>query len=86
MIDNTCVQCSGGYYFNSNQRLCTQLDPLCRNSDMTNGDCTSCYPGYFLSAARCVAAQSIQIANCNVVGANGLCTECMEGTYLAANS
>lgn len=44
-----CSQCSGGYYFSDSKGLCQQLDPLCKTSDMSNGNCQSCYEGYSLS-------------------------------------
>lgn len=63
--------------------MCVQVDPLCKTWDNNNGDCTSCYQGYGLNGNKCGQAESIQITNCLVVGQNGQCSECVEGTYMA---
>lgn len=73
-----CSQCSSGYYSSpSTNFVCTQLDPLCKTHDMTNGNCMSCYPGYALQSFKCGVAQAIQIPNCNIVTEAGTCAECL---------
>lgn len=80
-INGVCTNCSSGYYYNSNDRICKALDPICKTSDMTNGRCASCYPGYILNDQyKCVVAPVVQIANCNTVS-NGVCVECLPGYY-----
>lgn len=53
---------------------------------MNNGDCLSCYAGYYLNGNKCATIQAVQILNCMTVGPNGLCSECIEGTYLTNNN
>lgn len=82
-IENSvCTRCSSGYYYNRGQSLCAQLDPICKNSDMSNGDCTDCYNGYKLTNGKCNPADIIQIVNCLTV-VDERCTECIEGTYMS---
>lgn len=79
--NGVCTQCSAGYYYHGRDIICKQLDPLCKTSDMSNGNCQSCYPGYSLNQLwKCEVAQVIQIANCNTVQ-NGVCTECLPGYW-----
>lgn len=84
-VDGVCTRCSSGYYYNKGQGLCAQLDPVCRNSNLDNGDCTDCYAGYALSGGKCLPVQVAQITNCLTIGPNGLCSECIEGTYLSGS-
>lgn len=72
-----CIQCSSGYFYNGANNICNQLDPLCKSHDMNNGNCQSCYPGYSIKNFKCVIAQAIQIANCNIVTEAGTCAECL---------
>lgn len=50
---NECVQCSKGFYFNSD-KLCTQVDPLCASFDSKSGQCFNCYIGYKINQGKCV--------------------------------
>lgn len=74
-----CVECAQGYYMDSDG-VCQQLNPLCRNSDMTNGACLSCYEGYEVSGVTCVVAAPINIPYCVTVS-NRVCIECINGYY-----
>ena len=86
-INGLCAQCSSGYYFSRNDNICKQLDPLCKTSDMTNGNCQSCYPGYSLSTfLRCEILQVVQIVNCNTINDVGVCIDCLSGYYLTNNA
>jgi hypothetical protein len=53
----------------------------------SNGQCTSCYPGYALSLGNCpVSNKTTNSAdpNCRFTDPTGLCTECFKGHYLSA--
>jgi len=76
-----CITCANGYYLAPNG-TCTQLNSVCKTSDMTNGACTDCYPGYVLSYPTCIVAGSVNIPYCqNVVGI--ACTVCISGYYVS---
>lgn len=49
--NGACAQCSSGFYYSPTLYRCTELDPLCKDSNMSNGLCTSCYQGYQLTQA-----------------------------------
>lgn len=53
---------------------------------MDTGDCTGCYTGYYLAGNKCNPTQSIQIINCAAIGTNGICVECIEGSYMTENN
>ena len=48
-----CIECSFRFYFDEN-KVCRQVNDLCRTWDEENGDCLSCYGGYVLDAGRCL--------------------------------
>jgi hypothetical protein len=76
-----CLQCANGYYLHPDG-LCHQLNPLCKTSNMTNGNCIDCYQGYTLSTNTCVEAAAVYIPNCAIV--NGIsCAECINGYYVS---
>ncbi len=50
---NECIQCSRGFYFNSN-KICTQVDPLCAGFDSKTGQCFNCYTGYKIEQGKCL--------------------------------
>jgi hypothetical protein len=41
---------------------CVGLNPLCKTSNLTNGNCLSCYPGYTLANGLC--SVSFKDPNC----------------------
>lgn len=47
----TCIECSLGFYLLLNKG-CLQLDPLCKSHNLTNGQCLSCYDGYFFNTTN----------------------------------
>jgi hypothetical protein len=77
----TCLTCANGYYLAVSTGLCTQLNPLCRDSDMSNGNCLSCYPGYALSNFNCIVAVAVTIPFCSQVVGN-LCSKCIQGYFV----
>ena len=44
-----CVKCSDGYYFNK-LNVCQLIPVTCKDYDVQNARCRSCYPGYSLDA------------------------------------
>jgi hypothetical protein len=76
-----CLTCANGYYL-ATSGVCSQLNALCKSSDMGNGYCTECYTGYILSGTTCVVAPPVSIAYCSVVS-NGACASCMSGYYVS---
>lgn len=65
-----CQQCSASAYFSNG--VCTQVNPLCKTFDSTNGACTSCYAGYNLNNGDCAAAPQTQD---NSAPADKLCAQ-----------
>jgi hypothetical protein len=77
----TCLTCANGYYLPSNGS-CTQLNPLCKTSDMATGYCTLCYTGFTLSGTTCVQGGAALIPYCaQVTGI--VCGECINGYYVS---
>jgi hypothetical protein len=78
---SNCLSCAGGYYLPPSG-TCTQLNPLCKDSDLTNGNCLNCYPGYTLSSNTCIVAAAVNIPYCSqVVGSS--CASCINGYYVS---
>lgn len=75
------------------------LNPLCQASNLTNGQCTACYPGYMLSAGNCsivigndqqlqstTTTVSKQIDLFCINTTNNICTKCASGFYLNSSA
>jgi len=60
--------------------VCRALNPLCRTSDMSNGACLSCYPGYQILNTDCIVAAAITIPFCQTVNGN-VCALCINGYF-----
>ena len=74
----TCIQCSWGYRFNS-ERVCVELDYLCRLYNPASYQCEQCYPGFMVGQEqRCVL---ITEPGCLVWFRQG-CQSCYSGYYL----
>jgi len=56
------------------------VNPLCKTSNMTNGYCIDCYPGYMLTGTTCIVAADVNIPYCNKVTGQ-ICSECINGYY-----
>ena len=85
---DVCVNCSKGFYPGINGR-CTQFNPLCKESNRFNGDCTRCYPGYTLAAGDCVIGDSAAgngDPNCKSTNAAGVCKDCYASYYLSSQN
>lgn len=52
---NVCTKCSVNAWFNNG--VCTQVNPLCKTFDSTNGACLTCYQGYAVSYGNCALVQ-----------------------------
>lgn len=77
-MNNICNVCSNKYYLGSTG-TCIPVNPLCKTNDGT-GACTSCFPGYSLSAGACGISGSTD-PNCQTRDSNGYCTACYSGFY-----
>ena len=75
-----CLQCANGYFLDATKK-CQQLNPLCKQSDMTTGYCTDCYQGYQLSATTCIVAAAVNIPYC-ASNVGNVCTSCISGYYV----
>lgn len=76
-----CLACANGYFLPPNG-TCTQVNPLCRASDMNTGFCTQCYTGFVLSGPTCVQGGAASIPFCaNVTG--NICSTCINGYYVS---
>lgn len=40
--------------------VCKQQNPICKNI-RSNGDCTECYAGYFLTQGACIIPSNLQV-------------------------
>ena len=73
--NQTCLECSAFWFFDSNG-VCMQVSDLCASND-ANGACTSCYSGFTLNNGICEVTprQPVSDAGCKTF-VNGACTEC----------
>jgi hypothetical protein len=85
-LNSTCLNCSKGYYFDSN-KICQQIDPLCKIFDYNNTICTSCYLGFTLVNGSCSVsdATSPSDPNCKSFDSNNVCITCSKGYYFNQN-
>lgn len=74
-----CVTCASGYYLTPSG-VCAQLNPLCKSSNLSNGNCIDCYGGYVLSGNTCIVAADLNIPYC-VQYAGNACVGCLNGYY-----
>ena len=80
----TCIQCSSGFYYSPDSVVCKKLNPLCKTSDLINGRCLSCYPGYQLNTNNGQCAVFFKDPTCKIFAASGDCSECIAKHYLKA--
>lgn len=85
-VNSTCLNCSRGYYFDSN-KVCQQIDPLCKVFDYANTVCTTCYTGFSLVNGSCTISDSASPSdpNCRTFDSNNLCLNCSKGFYFNQN-
>ena len=79
MANGVCTECSNGYYYNKNERICKQVDPLCKDHHKDNGLCTDCYQGFTLANGKCAITVPavVSIPNCVSTSLAGHCTQCL---------
>jgi len=66
---------------------CTPINPLCRTFNISNGNCLSCFPGYFLANGSClVGSNPDSDVNCKLRDPTGKCLQCYAGFYISANT
>ena len=82
VLNGVCNECSNGYYYHKQDRICKQVDPLCKDHNEDNGFCTDCYQGFSLSDGRCSISVPVSIPNCVSTSLAGHCTQCLENYYL----
>lgn len=76
-----CQNCSFGYYFNQ-MRICTQIDPSCRNFDSVNLVCKACYDGYTIQSGVCIKSDSSSDTESNCAQwLEGVCIKCAARAY-----
>lgn len=62
---------------------CIVLNPLCRTSALSTGDCLTCYQGYTLSEGNCTIPTNYD-PNC--AQKSGItCLTCINGFYISNN-
>lgn len=61
------------------------LNPLCQSSNLTDGRCTSCYPGYAIEPVSGNCLVSLKDPNC-LSSSGPACTACADRFYLSVNS
>jgi hypothetical protein len=82
-----CTECSKGFYFDSN-KVCTQIDPFCKNFDGAKLVCTACFNGFVLVSDKCQIDQNKTVRDpyCRNFSASGDCVQCSLGFYFDKNS
>jgi hypothetical protein len=77
--NNTCTACFNGYYIGVNG-ICTGLNSVCGQYDMSTGECTLCFAGFILYGKIC---WSVVILNPYCATFTGItCNYCKAGYYL----
>lgn len=81
-VNQSCVICSSGYYFNSN-KVCVQVDPFCKTFDNTSLTCIKCYSGFSLVNGVCGLSTGSPVldVNCKQFDNSGVCLNCSTGFY-----
>ena len=67
---------------NASSGACTALNPYCATSDLSNGNCLSCYNGYSLSQGNCVIQATVTIPFCSITQGS-TCIQCIQNYYLS---
>lgn len=95
--ENGCLGCYTGYFYDSSVPYCGINNPLCLTQN-SQGQCTSCYPGYSISGISCAVTASgstgstttttpstVDLRCLNPLRASP-CTTCQAGYYVDASS
>jgi hypothetical protein len=82
----TCIVCSERFYMESSTGICQPVSSTCNTYNPTNGNCLTCYSGYFLADVICAFGSSPSTSSnynpyCLKV-VNEKCTQCSMGFYL----
>jgi len=75
----TCIACSSRYYFNPNN-VCVPVNPLCKDY-ISNGNCSTCFPGYAISNGNCIVSTKATDPFCKTYTPGGVCTACYTGYF-----
>ncbi|ELP91473.1 protein serine/threonine kinase, putative [Entamoeba invadens IP1] len=75
-----CSKCATGYYSLSGSSKCTACSTSCKTCDQTNGNCLSCYDGYFLNGKIC------DTCSAGTYQSGGSCVTCTDMQYSLAGS
>ena len=78
--NSVCVECFSSFFYKASSGKCEPLNPLCRTSNLANGNCLSCYPGYSLTGGSC--SVFFRDANCQEYDATNTCKSCSGRYYL----
>ena len=78
-----CVECYMGFFYSGAEGKCKRLNPLCKTSNLSNGFCTSCYPGYTVNPSSGNCEVFFRDPNCKNFDANNYCIECGIRFYIA---
>jgi len=78
-LDGICVLCAPRTFINS-KGLCENVNINCGTYKITDGSCTSCYPGFDLANGVCSVSNSP--SSCSKFDSKGACLNCSQGSYL----
>ena len=78
--NNVCRECYSGYFIKTTTGECIVINPFCRISNETTGDCLSCYQGYIVSEGKCVPT-SVD-PNCVRFDENQTCVRCSSRFFM----
>ena len=56
------------------EKICKQVDPLCKDYNKNNGFCIDCYQGFSLTDGKCITAKAVSIPHCVSISRGGMCT------------
>jgi len=81
-----CSECYKGFYYNSYDKICKRVNPLCKTSNIFNGKCESCYPGYQLNANSGSCDVFFKDPNCKTFNSENYCNICSKRYYLSSST
>ncbi|KAL4497219.1 hypothetical protein ABPG72_019539 [Tetrahymena utriculariae] len=79
-VDNTCNECTLGYYQDSVSKFCSKCPTSC-NSCISNQVCITCKMGFYLSQNKCIPCAP----NCVSCNSKTECKQCINGMYFKGN-
>ena len=84
-VGQICSECYNGFFYSQIEAICKRVNPICKTSNLLNGDCTSCYPGYQLNPANGNCEVFFRDPNCQDFSPNGNCLKCVIKYYISSN-